>query len=296
MDLTGKRVLITAAGQGIGFTTAGLFAAAGAEVIASDINLERLQGPDPRADAERHRSGRHRGGGGSDRPDRRAVQLRRRGTQRIDPRLQRRSVGVRARSQRHRDVPHDPRLPAGHVGARQRLDHQHVLGGLERERVPNRFAYSASKAAVIGLTRSVAADYVTQGIRCNAICPGTVESPSLRQRIAEQAREQGAASKRCIRRSSPVSRSGASAPPRKSPNWRCIWPLTPVHTPPARCRSSTAAGATEGMGPQAVALAILSLGSARTPHVLRVRSGSCALSAPKLPALTAPGPIPPAYF
>lgn len=57
--------------------------------------------------------------------------------------------------------------------------------------VPNRFAYSASKAAVIGLTRSVAADYVTQGIRCNAICPGTVESPSLRQRIAEQAREQG---------------------------------------------------------------------------------------------------------
>lgn len=57
--------------------------------------------------------------------------------------------------------------------------------------VPNRFAYGASKAAVIGLTRSVAADYVTQGIRCNAICPGTVESPSLRQRIAEQAREQG---------------------------------------------------------------------------------------------------------
>ena len=44
MDLTGKRVLITAAGQGIGFTTARLFAAAGAEVIASDINLERLQG------------------------------------------------------------------------------------------------------------------------------------------------------------------------------------------------------------------------------------------------------------
>ncbi|MFK7604469.1 MULTISPECIES: SDR family oxidoreductase [unclassified Pseudomonas] len=57
--------------------------------------------------------------------------------------------------------------------------------------VPNRFAYTASKAAVIGLTKSVAADYVGQGIRCNAICPGTVDSPSLRQRIAEQAREQG---------------------------------------------------------------------------------------------------------
>ena len=57
--------------------------------------------------------------------------------------------------------------------------------------VPNRFAYTASKAAVIGLTKSVAADYVRQGIRCNTICPGTVDSPSLRQRIAEQALEQG---------------------------------------------------------------------------------------------------------
>ena len=45
--------------------------------------------------------------------------------------------------------------------------------------VPNRFAYTASKAAVIGLTKSVAADYVTNGIRCNAICPGTVDSPLL---------------------------------------------------------------------------------------------------------------------
>ena len=49
--------------------------------------------------------------------------------------------------------------------------------------VPNRFAYQTSKAAVIGLTKSVAADYVGQGIRCNAICPGTVESPSLQDRI-----------------------------------------------------------------------------------------------------------------
>lgn len=50
--------------------------------------------------------------------------------------------------------------------------------------VPNRCAYSASKAAVIGLTKSVAADYVTQGIRCNAICPGTVQSPSLEERLS----------------------------------------------------------------------------------------------------------------
>ena len=57
--------------------------------------------------------------------------------------------------------------------------------------VPNRFVYSASKAAVLGLTKAIAADYITQGVRCNAICPGTVESPSLHQRIAAQALEQG---------------------------------------------------------------------------------------------------------
>jgi 2-keto-3-deoxy-L-fuconate dehydrogenase len=52
--------------------------------------------------------------------------------------------------------------------------------------VPNRFAYGVTKAAVIGLTKSVAADYVTQGIRCNCICPGTVESPSLGDRMRAQ--------------------------------------------------------------------------------------------------------------
>lgn len=56
---------------------------------------------------------------------------------------------------------------------------------------PNRCAYGATKAAVIGLTKAVAADYVARGIRCNAICPGTVESPSLRQRIDAQAQASG---------------------------------------------------------------------------------------------------------
>src|SRR6201996_6487986 len=52
--------------------------------------------------------------------------------------------------------------------------------------VPNRFVYTSSKAAVVGLTKAIAIDYVQRGIRCNAICPGTVQSPSLEQRIAAQ--------------------------------------------------------------------------------------------------------------
>jgi 2-keto-3-deoxy-L-fuconate dehydrogenase len=57
--------------------------------------------------------------------------------------------------------------------------------------VPNRYAYGATKAAVIGLTKAVAADFIRQGIRCNAICPGTIESPSLDDRIATASKETG---------------------------------------------------------------------------------------------------------
>jgi 2-keto-3-deoxy-L-fuconate dehydrogenase len=56
---------------------------------------------------------------------------------------------------------------------------------------PNRFVYGTTKAAIIGLTKAVAADYITTGVRCNAICPGTVESPSLRDRISAQAKASG---------------------------------------------------------------------------------------------------------
>ncbi len=56
--------------------------------------------------------------------------------------------------------------------------------------VPNRFVYGTTKAAVIGLSKAIAADFVSRGIRCNAICPGTVESPSLRDRLQAQAQAQ----------------------------------------------------------------------------------------------------------
>ena len=64
-----------------------------------------------------------------------------------------------------------------------------VVGSIKG--APNRFVYGTTKAAVIGLTKSIAADFVTRGIRCNAICPGTVESPSLRARIEAQSKASG---------------------------------------------------------------------------------------------------------
>src|SRR5579862_1029018 len=60
--------------------------------------------------------------------------------------------------------------------------------------VPARYAYGATKAAVIGLTKAVAADFIRQGIRCNAICPGTIESPSLEERIATLSKQTGKSS------------------------------------------------------------------------------------------------------
>ncbi len=192
MDLTGKRVLITAAGQGIGFTTARLFAAAGAEVIASDINLERLQGSAGIRALTLNVT------------DPAAIAAAAEAIGSIDVLFN--CAGV-VHSGSILDCSEDQWAFALdlNVTAMFRMIRAFLPGMLARGKgsiinmssvassvkgVPNRFAYSASKAAVIGLTRSVAADYVTQGIRCNAICPGTVESPSLRQRIAEQAREQ----------------------------------------------------------------------------------------------------------
>ncbi len=79
--------------------------------------------------------------------------------------------------------------------------------------VPNRAIYSATKAAVIGLTKSVAADYVGQGIRCNAICPGTVATPSLDERIAANAAAAGslAAARAAFVARQPMGRLGTAA-------------------------------------------------------------------------------------
>jgi 2-keto-3-deoxy-L-fuconate dehydrogenase len=75
--------------------------------------------------------------------------------------------------------------------------------------VPNRFAYCVSKGALAGMTRSIALDYVSQGVRCNAICPGTVESPSLNERLAATGDAQAAKTAFAARQ--PMGRIGTAA-------------------------------------------------------------------------------------
>jgi len=193
MDLTGKRVLITAAAQGIGRASVEAYLAAGANVIAADINQQAL----------------------ADLPGAQTVVLDvtdAGAVLRLADQLGPLDVLFNCAGVVHAgtilECPEtdwafamDLNVTAMYrmiraflpamlaAGSGSIINMSSVASSLKG--VPNRFAYCASKAAVIGLTKSVAADYVTQGIRCNAICPGTVESPSLQQRITEQARREG---------------------------------------------------------------------------------------------------------
>lgn len=117
-----------------------------------------------------------------------------------------------------------------------------VAGSLKG--APNRFVYGTTKAAVIGLTKAVAADFITRGVRCNAICPGTVESPCCASASRRRPRRAGRRWRRSRPRSSPASRWAGSAASRKSPRWRCILRATNPPSLPAPPRSSTAAGRT----------------------------------------------------
>ena len=100
-------------------------------------------------------------------------------------------MGLFLRPQRQVDAPDDSRFSAGHAGEGQGRDRQYRLGRLSVRGIPNRYVYGASKAAVIGLTKAVAADFIRKGVRCNAICPGTIESPSLDGRIETLSKTSG---------------------------------------------------------------------------------------------------------
>lgn len=199
MRLENKFALITAAGQGIGRETALAFAREGATVIATDINQSALESLVAEDSTGRIQSAF------LDVTDVAAIQefcqqypqtnvlFNCAGWVAAGDVLQasaedmNRSWQINVMSQFHLIqglLPH--MLKNGGASIINMASAASSVKG-----VVNRLAYSTTKAAVIGLTKALAADYVTQGIRVNVICPGTVESPSLHERIAAQAAQQG---------------------------------------------------------------------------------------------------------
>jgi 2-keto-3-deoxy-L-fuconate dehydrogenase len=191
MDFNGKSVLVTAAAQGIGRATALAFANAGARVTATDINevvLKEIEGQSGIVTAKLNVL------------DEAAVKALVAQVGQVDILVNSAGVVHNGSILEMKDEDLDFAMDLN-VKSMIRTIRAVLPGMLERKDgaivniasvassikgVPNRFAYGVSKAAVIGLTKSVAADYVTQGIRINAICPGTVESPSLQERLRAQ--------------------------------------------------------------------------------------------------------------
>ena len=188
--LAGKRCLITAAGQGIGRDSALAFAREGAQVLATDLNeaaLRALAAEEPRLTTRR-----------LDVTDPAAIAacVREAGALEVlfncagyvhqgsilecSAEDWRRSFAINVDSMFHLSKAVLPGMLERRCG--NIINMASVASSVKG--APNRFAYGATKAAVIGLTKAIAADFVARGIRCNAVCPGTVRTPSLAERIA----------------------------------------------------------------------------------------------------------------
>jgi 2-keto-3-deoxy-L-fuconate dehydrogenase len=207
--LAGKSALITGAAAGIGRATAELFAAEGAAVIATDRDLAGLDG----LDADKRKL---------DVTDTAAIAALAKDAGRVDV-LFNCAGFVEAGTILDSDDAQWARSFEINVYAMARMIRAFLPAMIEGgggsiinvasvassiKGVPNRCIYGASKAAVIGLTKSVAIDFVTKGIRCNTLCPGTVDSPSLQRRLQETG-DYGAARKAFTARQ-PMGRLGTA--------------------------------------------------------------------------------------
>ncbi|MDW8371709.1 MAG: SDR family oxidoreductase [Geminicoccaceae bacterium] len=186
--LAGKKALVTAAGQGIGRAIATLFAAEGAEVLATDLDPAKLEGL---AGCRTEKL---------DVLDAAAIERLVAAAGPFDVLANCAGFVHHGTIFECSEADFDFTMNLN-VRSMYRTCKAVLPGMLERgggsivniasvcssvKGLPNRFVYGTSKAAVIGLTKAIAADFVTRGIRCNAICPGTIDSPSLQERMRAQ--------------------------------------------------------------------------------------------------------------
>lgn len=187
--LAGKRCLVTAAGQGIGRETALRFASEGASVIAVDISgssLATLEAECPQISSRildacdaAAVSALTASDPGFDVVFNCVGYVHHGSILECDPEAWSRSFRLNVDSMYMICRAVLPRMQQRSTGSI--INVASVASSVKG--VPNRFAYGATKGAVIGLTKSIAADFVTSGVRCNAICPGTIETPSLMERV-----------------------------------------------------------------------------------------------------------------
>ncbi len=189
IDLNGKTALLTASGQGIGKATAKVFSEAGAYVIATDINEKSLSSLQEFVD-ETHIL---------DVTNKEAIKELVSSIKAPDILFNCAGVvhngtileanddewdfafNLNGKAMYHMIKEVIPKMIKNGGGSIVNI----ASVASSTKGIPNRFIYTASKAAVLGITKSVAADYINQGIRCNAICPGTIQSPSLEQRLQD---------------------------------------------------------------------------------------------------------------
>lgn len=194
-ELNGRIAVVTAAGQGIGRAVAEALQAEGAEVHVSDINarlLEDFDASTAQLDATDHEAV-HRYFEQFDKIDVlvHAVGYVHQGTiEETSPQDWRKSCSITLDSAYNVIGAAVPRMKKAGGSIITIASVASSLKGF-----PRRAAYGAAKGGVIGLTKAVAADYLSAGIRCNAVCPGTVDSPSLRERINELAEQMGSLEK-----------------------------------------------------------------------------------------------------